>query len=379
MMAGFVLKIGNYSFPAVDAGIYLNHAGVAPLSGVALEALCTYAKQASQSAYVGWDWYDRCNQIKNDLAKLIGAADGHSIAFVPNTSTGLNLVANGIDWQQGDSVVVTAAEYPANRYVWDHLAKRGVKVIVVSQVEHGVIEVDRLCDAIENKTRIVSISHVQYSSGFCIDLKPISQRVHQAGGYLCVDGIQSVGVMPVDVVNMGIDFFTADGHKWLLGPEGAGFFYCRPDLLEWLEPSVVGWLNVVNPFDFGTHRFEFAKTARRFEAGTYNIGGQLALGASVAMMLDLGIENIWQKVLSLTDYLCQGLIAKGYHIFSPRDQGQKSGIVVFEKQSLPNLDSIIHELNKEAIVIVSRGGRLRASPHFYNTYQQLDALLALLP
>ncbi len=379
MKHDFDQKLQRYQFPALKHGVYFNHAGVAPISGVASDALIKYAQEASNCAYFGWGWYARCKQIKQNVAKLIGAVNGSTIAFVPNTSSGLSLVANGIAWVHGDSVVITDAEYPANRYVWQNLEAKGVKLIIVKQDANGIVDPRDVCDAIENKTRIVAISHVQYASGYRIELKKISEQIHKAGGYLCVDAIQSVGVLPVDVKAMGIDFLAADGHKWMLGPEGAGIFYCDPDLLEWLKPSVVGWLNMVDPYNFGDYNFEFSKTAQRFEPGTYNISGNLAIGASVDMLLELGIDNISERVLGLTDHLCEMLEAKGYTICSPRQQEYKSGIVVFEKQGLDKTSAVISKLEKEKIIIVLREGKFRASPHFYNTFEQIDQLVSLLP
>ncbi|MEO1237443.1 MAG: aminotransferase class V-fold PLP-dependent enzyme [Planctomycetota bacterium] len=228
-------------FPVLRKLDFFNHAGVAPISGPAAAALEEYARQASESAYVDAGWYRRANQVKGLAADLIGAQGPHEIAFVPNTSTGLAMVAKGLEMRPGDRVVITDVEYPANRYPWEDLKRWGVEVIEVPQDDDGRVSVEAVCDAVNDRTRAVAISHVQYASGFCIDLRPIADMVHQAGGYLCVDAIQSCGVRPVDVEAMGIDFLAADGHKWMLGPEGLGFFYCRAELCDRLHPNVVGW------------------------------------------------------------------------------------------------------------------------------------------
>lgn len=372
------------AFPILREMVFLNHAGVAPISGPAAEAVRQYAHQAESIAYVEAGWYKRANEVKAAAARLINAAGGQEIAFIPNTSSGLSLVANGLDWQPGDNVVITNVEYPANRYPWENLHRLGVELIEVRQAPDGRIHVDDVCDAITDRTRIVSISHVQFASGHRINLKPISDMVHQAGGHLCVDAIQSTGLLPVDVDAMGIDFLSADGHKWMLGPEGAGIFYCREALCPLLRPSVVGWMNMVDADNYGDYRFEFQPDARRFEPGSWNIPGVLGLGASIDMLLQVGVENVWARVDALNIRLCEGLSEKGYEVFSPRDDpDERSGSVIFsapDRVGGPKGHSkIVNELAQARIVIALREGRLRVSPHFYNTAEQIDQLIEALP
>ncbi|MEM6856196.1 MAG: aminotransferase class V-fold PLP-dependent enzyme, partial [Planctomycetota bacterium] len=304
-----------------------------------------------------------------------------------NTSTGLSLVAKGLRFVAGDRVVITNVEYPANRYPWEDLKRQGVELFEVPQSADGRIDVERVCDAINDRTRVVSLSHVQYASGFRIDLKPVSDMVHRAGGYLCVDAIQSCGVLPVDVQAMGIDFLSADGHKWMLAPEGAGIFYCRADLCPVLHPNVVGWMNMVDAGNYGDYRSEFQMDARRFEPGSWNIPGIAALGASLELLLGVGIDGpkgVWARVEALTTRLVEALEAKGYPVFTPRTSpSERSGIVIFDLPASlrDRLDSkqLVADLQKQGIVIVVREGRLRASPHFYNTAAQIDRLVEALP
>ena len=371
---------GPQNFPILTELTFLNHAGVAPISARAAQALRRYAGEAETQAYYRSGWYAQVRRIKRVAAQLINANGAEEIAFVANTSTGLSMVAGGIDWVAGDNVVITNVEYPANRYPWENLKRLGVELIEVGQDSHGRIDSEDVANAVSNRTRVVSVSHVQYSSGFYMDLKPISDMVHRAGGYLCVDAIQSVGAMPVDVQAMGIDFLAADGHKWLLAPEGCGIFYCQRDLIELLHPQVVGWMCMVDAGNYGDYRFEFEKDARRFEPGSYNIPGIMALGASMELLLEAGIENIWSRIEALTGQLCAGLERKGYRVFSPREDGQRSGIVVFQPPpGAGEPQQIMMELEKKNIVIVVREGRLRASPHYYNTPRQIQDLIDALP
>lgn len=368
-------------FPILDELVYLNHAGVAPISGPAAQALRDYADQAARFGTHRADWHKRIQAVRHAAARLVHARGSHEIAFVPNTSTGLALAAEGLDWRRGDNVIITSIEYPANRYPWQNLARRGVELIEIEPHPDGRLDVDEIVEAITDRTRLVSLSHVQFSTGQCIELEPISKTVHQAGGYLCVDAIQSVGALPVDVQAMGIDMLAADGHKWMLGPEGAGIFYCHEDLIPALHPPIVGWLNMVNALDFLNYRFELRDDAQRFEPGSYNIPGILALGASIDLLLEVGIDAVWAQLERVTSHLCDGLQAKGYRVFSPRrDADERSGIVVFEPTvDKPAAEQIVADLERQGIVIVVRGGRLRASPHFYNTIEQMDRLVAALP
>lgn len=371
-------------FPVLNELAFFNHAGVAPISGRAANALRAYAEQAERWAYHKQGWYRRVREVKQSAARLIGAAGESEIAFIPNTSTGLATVAKGIDWRKGDHVVITNVEYPANRYPWEDLKRFGVEVIEVKQLPDGRIDPDDLADAVTDRTRIVSVSHVQYASGCRIELRPIADMVHQVGGYLCVDAIQSVGAMPVDVEAMGVDFLAADGHKWMLGPEGCGILYVREDLCELLHPNVVGWMNMVDAGNYGDYRFEFEKDARRFEPGSYNLPGIFAMGASIELLLEYGVANVWSRIERLTTRLCDGLSAKGYRVFSPRGEGERSGIVIFDPPAASAgekaaLQRIVTDLEQRDIVIVVREGRLRASPHFYNNEEQIDALIDALP
>jgi selenocysteine lyase/cysteine desulfurase len=183
---------------------------------------------------------------------------------------------------------------------------------------------------------------------------------------------------------MGVDFLAADGHKWMLAPEGCGIFYCRHDLVETLHPAVIGWMNMVDAANYGDYRFEFERDARRFEPGSYNIPGILALGAGIELLLEVGMDHVWSRIDTLTTRLCEGLAAKRYRVFSPRGDGQRSGIVSFDPPGRDPSNSasakqIVADLQKLGIIIVMREGRLRASPHFYNTEAQIDRLIDALP
>jgi selenocysteine lyase/cysteine desulfurase len=371
-------------FPILRELVFLNHAGVAPLCRRASDALRAYAGEAERFAYFRQGWSERVREVKSLAARLVGARGEQEIAFVANTSTGLATVAKGLDWKPGDEVVVSGVEYPANRYPWQDLARFGVRMVEVPERRGGRIDAGDVIAAISERTRLVSLSQVQYASGFRIGLRPIADAVHRAGGHLCVDAIQSLGALPVDAPALGIDFLSADGHKWLLGPEGCGILYVRGALIESLHPNVVGWMNMVDSGNYGDYRFELLKDARRFEPGSYNLPGIFALGAALGLLLEVGLETVWRRIEALTAHLCAGLASRGYRVLSPRGEGERSGIVSFappepDVRVTPPAQQIVSALEERGIVIVLREGGLRASPHFYNGAAQLDRLLEALP
>jgi selenocysteine lyase/cysteine desulfurase len=228
------------------------------------------------------------------------------------------------------------------------------------------------------RCRMITLSHVEYASGQQHDIEQIGAFCAERDIYFCVDAIQSIGVLPVDVQKAKIDFLSADGHKWMLGPEGAGFFYCRRELIEHTRPLTVGWMNVINPQDYGNYDYTLKPDAGRFECGTYNVVGLLGLYGSLALLDQVGIPIIEARVQSLLDRLVTGLTQKGYSIVSPRGPGERSGILSFKAHGHSH-ELIFKKLREQKIEIAKREGRLRVAPHFYNTEQQIDRLLDALP
>jgi selenocysteine lyase/cysteine desulfurase len=377
--------IGNSDeFPILREWDFFNHAGVSPLPRAAADAMRRYAQQAEISVYLGTNWYGDIEQLRILAAKVINA-HRDEIAFVKNTSEGISIVAAGLDWQWGDVIVTTAVEYPANVYPWMEVARaRGVKLVMVPEETNDlgqrVVPIEKLLKAASDpRCKLVAISHVEFASGQRHDLTRIGGFCRENGKLLCVDAIQTMGVIPINVSAMQIDFLSADGHKWMLGPEGAGIFYCRRELIERVRPLMVGWMNVVDAENFGDYNYTLKSDAGRFECGTYNIAGLLGLKASLELLASLGTGPIGDRLKFLGDYLIERLQAKGYHIVSPRGLGQWSGAVCFTSPAHDH-QQIVRALRKEhRTEIAYREGRLRASPHFYNTPEQLDRLVEHLP
>lgn len=363
-------------FPVTRKWAFFDHAAVAPLSVRAQQAMIEWAADLTENGDVhDARWVQRVEEVRRQAAQLIGA-DPLDIAFVKNTSEGIGIVAEGFPWQPGDNMVTAAEEYPANLYPWMNLAGRGVEVRRVPSRERR-LWIDDLRQAIDGRTRLVSLSYVEYASGFRNDLDAIGGLCRERGILFFVDAIQGLGVLPLDLRQTPIDFLAADGHKWLLGPEGAGIFFIRRKLVDRLHPVGVGWNSVVRSRDFSRIDFSLKPHAGRWESGTLNVAGITALGASLELLLGIGIPAIAERVLHLTDYLYELAERAGIDVFSSRQPADKSGIVSLE---LPGVDlrQVVRECRNEGMVINQRAGRVRVSPHCYNNQEELDRLVALL-
>ena len=377
--------IGNFeAFPILARWDFFNHGGVAPLPAVAARAIEVFAKQASESTYIDTGWYQDVELLRSSAAKLIGA-HRDEIAFVKNTSEGIATVANGIDWQRGDRIVTTNIEYPANIYPWMDVANRhGVELVLVEEQANAdgsrSVPMDRFMAEVNHpKTRLVALSHVEYASGQRWDIATIGKACRERGKLFCVDAIQTMGIIPIDVVAMNIDYLAADGHKWLLGPEGAGIFYCRKELLAKTRPVLIGWMNVINAQNYGDYDFTLRNDAAKFECGSWNIPGLLGLKASLELLADLTTPLVSERIKTLTDYLIGKLSAAGFEIVSPRAGESWSGIVSFNLAHRKCHEAVVRHLRKEdRIEIALREKRLRATPHFYNTEKQMDRLVECL-
>ena len=362
--------------PVTRNWAYFDHAAVAPLTERARRTLVEWATDLTEYGEVhDFDRVRRVEEVRRRAGQLLNA-DPLDVAFIKNTSEGIGIVAEGLPWQSGDNVVTAEDEYPANLYPWMNLAGRGVELRRVPSRD-GRILLDDLRAAIDGRTRLVSLSYVEYASGFRNDLDAVSELCREKGVLFFVDAIQGLGVLPLDVRRTPIDFLAADGHKWLLGPEGAGLFWIRRELVEQLHPVGVGWNSVIDSRNFGRVEFRLKPHAGRWESGSLNVGGILALGASLELLLDYGIEAISQRIAHLTDHLCAAAERAGLMVYSSRRPHEKSGIVSLDVRD-GDVRAIVRRCRDAGIVVNQRAGRLRVSPHAYNTVEELDRLVALL-
>jgi selenocysteine lyase/cysteine desulfurase len=361
--------------PVAANWAYLDHAAVAPISEPARIAVAAWADQSATEGDTIWpQWSARVTEIRGLAARLIGAA-ADEIALVGNTTEGITRVAEGYPWQRGDNVVTLDNEFPSNQYPWMNLASRGVQTRRVP-TEDGRVDLARIAAACDARTRIIAVSWVGYASGWRCDLDALTQLAHERDLLLFIDAIQGLGVFPLDVRRSAIDFLAADGHKWLLGPEGAGVLYVRREHLDRLRPIGVGWHSVVQK-DYTHIELAFKPSAERFEGGSANMPGLMGLGASIELLLKFGIDSIADRVLAITDETCQRLQSIGARIASDRSREHASGIVSFE---MPGQDpqTVRQRCLAAGVALGCRAGRLRISPHCYNNDDDLDRLIAAL-
>lgn len=364
-------------FPITERLVYLNHAAVSPLSTGIQQAL---AKQVSEQVVRGGLaedlWNRRAEQARKQAAQLLRCKPAE-IAFVGNTSHGLNLFAHGIKWRRGDNVVVPRVEFPANIYPWLALERLGVRLKFVGET-NGRILLEDIEKAIDRRTRVVAISFVEFSSGFRNDLEAIGRICNRRGVFLVVDGIQGVGALDLDVKRCRIHGLSAGGHKWLLAPQGTGVFYCASKVLRELSHPMPGWMSVVGWNDYYNFDYKLFPDSRRYESAQKNLLGITGLLESLKLINKLRIQHIETRILDVTDHLCDLLTRRGFRIFSPRGKREKSGILSFYP-GRHNAERVWQKLLKRGFVTSARQGRIRVSPHFYNTFDEMERLVASLP
>jgi selenocysteine lyase/cysteine desulfurase len=359
-------------FPVSQRWAYFDHAAVAPLPRRAAAVLRDWAADLECHGVVHWpDWERKLETVRDRAARLLHA-DRAEIAFVANTTHGLGLVAEGFPWRAGDSVVTAAEEYPSNIYPWMNLADRGVSLRLVPSRE-GRVWVEDLAAAIDGSTRVLTISHVEFASGFRNDLDALGALCRARGVALCVDAIQGLGPLTIDVGRTPIDFLAADGHKWLLGPEGAGLLFVRRDWIERLRPLGVGWHSVVGSYNAPAPDFTLKPSAQRWEGGSFNMAGVQALGASLELLLEIGPEVVSRRILDRAAAVRARAVAAGWQVAGSTRPEDGSGIVALER---PGVDptAAARGLRALGVVAASRRGRLRISPHVYTDDDDLERL-----
>ena len=355
--------------------IYLNHAAVAPWPLQTANAVKTFADENARQGSKDYDlWLIREKQLRAQLAQLINASSTNEIALLKSTSEGLSLIAYGLPWQPGDNIVIPAEEFPSNRIVWQSLQPMGVETRLIPISTHSDPE-QALIDAIDRRTRLLSCSSVQYASGLRLDLDRLGQACQQRDTLFCIDAIQSIGALRFDVQDYRADFVVADGHKWMLGPEGTALFYCRENRIGQLALKQYGWHMVQDFSDFDKKDWQPHRTAQRFECGSPNMMGIVALHASTALLQDIGMDVIEQQVLANTAALIDKLQSiNDVEILSPLEKNRRAGIVLFKRRRI-DTDALYRHLQQRNVICARRGQGIRFSPHFYTTEALLDAAI----
>ncbi len=355
---------------------YLNHAAVAPWPQRTVAAVQRFARENGESGTRYYArWLDVEQQLRQQLAQLVNAGSIDEIALLKSTSEALSIVAWGMDWRSGDQIIISNQEFPSNRIVWESLRPLGVEVIEVNISDSDAPEAV-IIGRINARTRLVSLSSVQYSSGLALDLAPIGAACRDQGVAFCVDAIQSLGVKPFDAQACHADFVMADGHKWMLGPEGLALFYCHHAWRDRLSLRQFGWHMVEAMGDYDRRDWQPARSARRFECGSPNMLGIHALHASLSLLLETGIQNIFDKVSTKVSYLIDKLTDNSFFILSEQDPRRRAGIVTFQR---PGTDTgaLYQHLQANGVICALRGGGIRFSPHFYTPQQALERAVSL--
>jgi selenocysteine lyase/cysteine desulfurase len=363
-------------FPVTQDYIYLDHAASAPLPKRVLDA----SNRVNEEKYYGDIFWDKWEALVEDTRKTIARfinAHSDEIALIPNTSEGISIVANGIPWKKGDNIVTSNLEFPSNLIPWQVQAmKHKVQIRIVKAGQNGELKIEDFAEKIDEKTKVVAISHVQYSNGFKTNLRELSKLVHSKSAYLVTDAVQSLGQMPVDVKNLGVDFLATSGYKWLLSPMATGFLFVKKDLIEKIGLSIVGYRSAEKMQDFSFRKFNPAKTARRFEHGQLNFSGFAGMNESFRMLEGVNIRKIERRIFNLTDQIIDNIKEmKNLEIDSCLLPDHRSGII---KLKCKNPEKVNGMLRRKGVVISVRDKGLRISPHFYNTPEEIEKFLTLL-
>ena len=362
-------------FPILQHGLYANHAAISPWPRAASQAVAAFAMENSETGADNYKhWILRETQLRKRFARLINAVSADDIALLKNTTEGICTVATGIDWNKGDNMVLPADEFPSNRLPWLALTRLGVEVREVD-IRSAVDPEKALLDLVDSRTRLLAVSAIQWTDGFRLKLETLGQFCQNNDVLFFVDAIQQLGAMQLDVQACGIDFLAADGHKWLLAPEGIAVFFCREDRRERLQLSQHGWHMLDDPFKFGRKDWQPSTTATRFEAGSPNTLGQVAMHASIGLLQDIGMSNVEALITQNSQVLSAGLAEiPGVKLVRPFDSERISGIVSFRPAN-KDLAKLQQALNNRKLSTTVRGEAIRLSPHFY---QAGDPVLEML-
>ena len=354
---------------------YLNHAAVSPWPKRTVDAVKCFAEENGSNGSRYYERWLRTEQLlRLQLQTLIGASSTDEIALLKSTSEALSVVAYGLDWSDGDQIIISNQEFPSNRIVWESLRTLGVELITVD-IDSTENPEAAIIDAITVRTRLLSVSAVQYATGLALDLDLIGAACQQQRVAFCVDAIQSIGVKPFDVESCRADFVMADGHKWMLGAEGLALFYCRREWIERLSLSQYGWHMVEAMGDYDRRDWQPATSARRFECGSPNMLGIHALQASLSLLLQVGALHIFSSVSNKVGYIIDNIIKNGGTIVSATEPQQRAGIVTFRFHN-EDIEARYRHLQKNGVICALRGGGIRFSPHFYTPQAVIDRALA---
>lgn len=365
-------------FPATSKHVYLNSAAVAPLPSPTVSAVEGQLRDVSLNGSINYPkWVDTKHRCRSLVAEMLNVKED-GIAFLRNTSDGFAAVANGIDWKEGDNIVSFAGEFPSNFYPWRMVRDRyGVELRLCGERD-GAVDIDEMISLIDSNTRIVSISAIQFSTGFRADLARIGSIAKKHGALFSVDMIQAFGAIPLDLSGLGVDIAAGASHKWLCAPEGCGILFLSEKALERIRPTLVGWISVLQPWDFDAREQALHQNALALESGTGPAALFYGLEQSLSILKGAGLENIRRHNFYLADLICERLPSTRFDLVSCRNEDVKSQIVAIKsKVNRPPIE-IFKSLQDRGIVVSARGDLLRIAPHLFNDESDIDSLMSAL-
>lgn len=363
--------------PACEKLIYANHAAVSPFSEYVTTSMNTFQGQRHSGNMESFEsWVGVRNAVRSALGRLINASPTN-IALTKNTSEGLSILASGLSWQPGDRIILADCEFPANIYPFLNLERLGVEIDFIRN-QNGMIDAGEIERLITPKTRMLSISFVEFLNGFRNDLQRIGEICRRHKVIFSVDSIQGVGALRLDVQRCRIDFLSNGCHKWMMCPQGTAFLYVTEDLLNQIQPAHVGWLSVKNAWDFFDYDLDLLDGAARFEIGTENWLGIHGMKGALQLFEEFGFDQVQERVLLLTDRLINGFLAQKVDLASTPDPNHRSGIVTIRPPSADAAERLHLFLKDNRIVASLREGLIRFSPHFYNTQEEMDRILEIV-
>jgi kynureninase len=375
------LRDYKQQFPVVSERTYLISASLGPLS--------TRSRRLAEEHLDLWEhlgpeelWGDhglpRLQQCREQFARLIGASTDE-VAIVPSVSSGLSSLATCLDFQSRPKIVLSDMDFPTDHYVWRAQERVGAKLDVVPSPDGIRIEEEDLIARIDGQTALVNTNRVLFESSWLMDLPPVVEAAHAHGAHLLVDDFHGTGVVPVDVHELGVDFLLTGALKWLCGGQGIAFLYCRRELIERLEPRVVGWFGTEEPFRFDRTGLTLRKDARRFETGTYALPQAWTASGGMEIILEVGVEQIRQRNQQLTERIIEQADEAGLELLSPRQKERRGGLV---RVRIPGgeqrVAELLHFLLERDVVLDKRGEALRISPHFFNDEDDISHCFAQL-
>jgi selenocysteine lyase/cysteine desulfurase len=357
--------------------IYLNHAAISPLSDRVKHEIGQFLADRNSGNIDNFqEWMELTQQTRELISELIGAKSSEQITFMGNTSDALSAVAEGINWKKGDEIILNSMEFPSNIQPFRILENHGVKMVYLEPDEAGRITPQMINESIGSKTKLVSISFVQYLNGFRADLKSIGEICKENEVYFVVDGIQGLGSVALNVEKYNIDALASGCHKWLMSPMGISFLYLSEKLSNNLKPYKTGWLSVEEPWEMSGFNKPWLPVSQHLETGTYNMLGIVGLHASLKHLLEIGIERVQYEILKHSNFLISKLSKKEDAVLlTPTSHHEHAGIVTFKSQEETSADKIVNDLKSRKITISARKGFIRISPHYYNTEEELQTAL----